>query len=720
MNVLVTGVTGYIGGRLVPRLLEQGHSVRALARDPFRLQGRPWADRVDIVHADLSEPDTLAGVFDGIDAAYFLIHSMHTGPDFDRLDREAAMNFCRAASSVPHVIYLGGLLPDGEGDGEQVASKHLLSRAEIGRILADHVPVTELRAGPIIGSGSASFEMVRCITERFPLVLAPSWIDNEVPPIGVADVLSYLVLALERGPCGVVEVGTDPMSYREMMLVYAEVRGLRRRVIPVPRFFPLRLGATSIGLWTPIPASLAGPLIEGMARPLRLLHSRARQLFPEVHPIGYRAAVELALVRIEERAVETRWSPPGAGVIEFGFRDVEGLVRDTRKIRVIARPEAIFSVLSRIGGERGWPAWGWVYRLQGLVDRALGGPGLRRGRRDSEELLVGEQVDFWRVEAASAPHLLRLYGDVRFPGRSWLQWSVEAENGRTFLTQTATISLRGLPGVVYWYGLFPLHRLFFARTLRAIRREAARIERSASAESGKTLPPVPAKGIVGDIIEFFLRRPRTSTLIEFETQADREEYSLRIMQRVGIDVSSYSVLNLHRIGVEAPVQTVFEEILQWSGHSSCWPNHIARVELPEGRVERMEIRPLGLRRFPFGARTKIGWNVPPLFVLEASEIQRSPDQFGSDNARFVLFSCSGGYPIGILHIYVRSSVVGQGEPERTQVFFGVGFDFYGKERLSRFRPLTGIWETAHNRVTANVLNRFKQVCEWRFERMQKG
>ena len=192
------------------------------------------------------------------------------------------------------------------------------------------------------------------------------------------------------------------------------------------------------------------------------------------------------------------------------------------------------------------------------------------------------------------------------------------------------------------------------------------------------------------------------------------------MQRVGIDVSTYSVLNLHKIGVEAPVQNVFEEILQWSGHSSCWPNHLARVELPEGRVERMEIRPLGWRRIPFGARTRIGWNVPPLFVLEASEIQRSPDQFGSDNARFVLYSCSGGYPIGILVIYVRSSVAERGEPERTQVFFGVGFDFYGKERLSRFRPLMGIWETAHNRVTANVLTRFKQVCEWRFERMQSG
>jgi hypothetical protein len=361
-----------------------------------------------------------------------------------------------------------------------------------------------------------------------------------------------------------------------------------------------------------------------------------------------------------------------------------------------------------------------MYRLYGLVNRVLGGPGLHRGRHDPEELRPGEAIDNWRVEAVAAPHLLRLYAEVRFPGRTWLEWRVESRNGRTFVTQTATVALRGLPGFVYWYALFPFHRLFFAQTLRAICKEAARIERSVSVQSGKTAPPVPTKGIWGDVLEFFLRRPPTSTLIEFQTQADRQEYSLRMMQRLGIDVTSYSVLNLHRIGVEAPVQNVFEEVLQWSGHSSCWPNHLATVELPDGRVDRIQIRPLGLRRIPFGSRTRIGWEVSPLFELDASKIQHSPDQFGSDNARFMLHSCSGGYPIGILVIYVRSAVAEQGELERTQVFFGVGFDFYGKEGLSRSRPLMGAWETVHNRVTANVLNRFKQVCEWRFERMQEG
>jgi hypothetical protein len=320
----------------------------------------------------------------------------------------------------------------------------------------------------------------------------------------------------------------------------------------------------------------------------------------------------------------------------------------------------------------------------------------------------------------SAPHLLRLYADVRFPGRTWLQWTVDHEDGHTFVTQRATVALRGLLGTMYWYALLPIHRWFFARTLRAIRRQAAGTERRLSAEAGDTVPPTSPKGVLGDVFEFFLRRPRLATLIEFQTQEDRENYSVRIMQRLGIDVSSYSVLNLHRIGVDAPVQTVFEEVLRWSGHSSCWPNHIARVELPDGGVERIEIRPLGLRRIPFGSGTSIGLNLPPLFVLNAREIRHSPDQLGSDNARFLLHSCSGGYPIGIFAIYVRSPVTEQGETERTQVFFCVGFDFYGKEGLSRSRTLMRGWESVHNRVSANVLNRFKQVCEWRFQRMQRG
>jgi len=475
-----------------------------------------------------------------------------------------------------------------------------------------------------------------------------------------------------------------------------------------------------ISLWTPIPFSLAAPLIEGMAEPLRAQSFRARHFFPEVQPVPYRRALELALERIERRAVETRWSGAGAQSTACEYQDSEGLIRDVRAIRVHARSDSVFRALSGLGGDRGWPAWNWVYRARAAVDRLFGGPGLRRGRRDPDELLTGEAVDFWRVEAVAESHLLRLCAEVKFPGRTWLQWEVESRRGGAHLTQTVTFAPRGLQDTLYWYSLFPFHRWFFARTLRAIGKEATRIEALESARGGTTAPPAATKGFLGDVLDFFVRRPDTPTLIEFHSRAEREDYSYRIMQRLGIDVGRYSMLNLHRIGVEAPVQSVFEELMQWDGHSSCWPNHLARVERTDGRIERIKIRPLGLKRIPFGARTRVGLEVPPLFVLDASRIQGFPDRLETDNARFMLYSCSGGYPIGIFAIYVRSPVAEQGEVERAQVFFAVGFDFYGRKGLSRFLPLKGIWEGVHNRVTTNVLHRLKQLCEWRFQRMQDG
>jgi len=720
VNVLVTGATGYIGGRLIPRLLQKGHSVRVMVRDSFRIQDRSWVDDVEIVQADLLAPESLAGAFDGIEAAYYLVHSMQVGDDFDQRDREAAENFCRHAGSVDHVVYLGGLLPRRRGKKERSVSKHLLSRAEIGRILSRHTPLTELRAGPIIGSGSASFEMVRYITERFPVMLAPKWVENEVQPIAIRDVLSYLLHALDRGPCGAVEIGDDPISYKQMMCTYAELRGLRRWVLPVPRFFSGRLSAKSIDLWTPIPLAIVAPLIEGMAEPLRAQRFRARHCFPQVKPMRYRQALQLALERMEERAVETRWSGAGSESAECVYQDQEGLIRDVRTIRINARPEAVFRVLSGLGGDRGWPAWGWAYRARGVVDRLLGGPGLRRGRRDPEELLTGETVDFWRVGAIAAPHMLRLCGDIEFPARTWLQWEVESRPGGTHLTQTVTLAPRGLSGALRWYSLFPVHRWFFARTLRAIGKEATRVERLAAARRGEAAPPAAPESVLGDMLHFFLRRPRLPTLIAFRSKAARENYCSRIMQRLGIDVGMYSVLNIHQIGIDAPVQSVFQELLQWNGHSSCWPNHVARVERSDGRIERIEIHPLGLKRIPFGQRSRIGWTISPLFVLNAREIQHSPDRLHTDNARYILYSCSGGYPIGEFAIYLRSPIAEQGETERTQAFFIVGFDFYGKRRLSRFRPLRLVWEKVHNRVTSHVLNRFKRLCEWRFQRLQAG
>jgi uncharacterized protein YbjT (DUF2867 family) len=296
MKVLVTGATGYIGGRLVARLLEHGTAgdgVRVLVREPGRIQERPWAERVEVAVGDLLDPDSLRLALDGIDTAYYLVHSMGSGKDFEERDRTAAANFVAAAraAGISKVIYLGGLLPAGAE-----VSDHLRSRAEVGEILRKGLPATEFRAGPIIGSGSASFEMVRYLTERLPAMIAPKWVLNEVQPIGVRDVLSYLVLALEREPLGVIDVGSDRMTFRQMMLGYAGVRGLRRLIVPVPVLTP-RLAGLWVGLITPIPNTLAVPIIKGMIRPVVADTARARELFPEVEPISYREAVERAVGR---------------------------------------------------------------------------------------------------------------------------------------------------------------------------------------------------------------------------------------------------------------------------------------------------------------------------------------------------------------------------------------------------------------------------------------
>ena len=463
MHVLATGGTGYIGGRLVPRLLRRGHTVRVLARDPKRLIRRPWADRVDIVQGNLLQPATLERAFEGIDAAFYLVHSMYDGADFAQRDRQAAINFCRAAFGMQHVIYLGGLQPE-----QKLVSQHLHSRAEIGRILSLHLPTTELRAGPIIGSGSASFEMVRYLTERIPVMIAPGWVQNEIQPIAVRDVLAYLIAALERGPSGIVEIGGNRLTYKQMMHEYADLRGLRRLIIPVPPLLPARIGARFIGLMTPIPSSLAVPLVEGMTQPLIVTDDRARTLFRDVQPIRYEKAVKLAIGRIQDQAVETRWSGTSTDEPTYEHHDLRGLIREVRSLHIEASPNTVFRAFSSLGGERGWLTWNWAWRLRGVVDRFMGGPGLQRGRRDPQDLHSGEVVDFWRVELVEPPHLLRLRGEMKVPGMAWLQWEANSERSGTRLTQTAAFAPHGLCGALYWYMLYPFHRLIFTDLIEAI------------------------------------------------------------------------------------------------------------------------------------------------------------------------------------------------------------------------------------------------------------
>jgi uncharacterized protein YbjT (DUF2867 family) len=391
---------------------------------------------------------------------------MSAGTDFAERDRIAVRNFVEAAWGVKRVVYLGGLLPD-----VPEVSEHLRSRAEVGEILRSGLPTIELRAGPVIGSGSASFEMLRYLTERLPIMVAPSWIENTIQPIAVRDLIGYLTLALDRDVWGVVDVGGDRLTFRRMMEIYAQVRGLRRLILPVPVLAPA-LAARWVGLVTPISNRLAVPLVQGVLHDLVASPEPARSVFPEIDPLPYRQAVQLALRRIEAHDVTTRWSGAMGAAHEVEFENHEGLLREERAIEVDAPPDVAYRSFARLGGDRGWPAFEWAWKARGLVDQLAGGPGLRRGRRHPVELHVGEALDFWRVEVNDPPWLLRLRAEMRLPGRGWLQWEVEPLGTRTLLRQTAVFAPRGLWGSLYWGCLYPFHRPIFARLIRAIADDA--------------------------------------------------------------------------------------------------------------------------------------------------------------------------------------------------------------------------------------------------------
>ena len=468
MNVLVTGATGYVGGRLIPRLLERGHRVRVLVRDPRRIGGRPWANQVEVVTGDLLDAASVARAVAGVDAAYYLVHSMGANDDFASVDRRAAAIFGDAARNLAHVIYLGGLLP-----ATPHVSVHLRSRAEVGAILHAYCRTTEFRAGPIIGSGSASFEMVRYLTERLPIMVAPRWILNDVQPIAIRDVLSYLIAALDHKPLGIVDIGVEPLTFREMMLGYAAVRNLQRIILPLPVPFPMAVaGASWVGLVTPIPNDLAIPLVEGVVDPIVGDTRRAHQEFPEITPISYHRAVELAIKRIERGDVETRWSGALGGAVTYEMKEAEGMVREVRSICTELPAHALFKSFSSIGGERGWLAWEWAWEIRGAMDKVVGGPGLRRSRRDPIELLPGEALDFWRVEVVEPPHLLRLRAEMKVPGHAWLQWETVPEGSGTRLVQTALFAPTGLWGMLYWYSLYPVHKVIFSDLINAVVRDA--------------------------------------------------------------------------------------------------------------------------------------------------------------------------------------------------------------------------------------------------------
>jgi uncharacterized protein YbjT (DUF2867 family) len=480
--VLVAGATGYVGARLVPRLLDAGHGVRCLVRDRARLQGRAWLPHVEVVEADVLRPETLPAALHGVDAAYYLVHSMGAGSDFERRDADAAHHFGTAAGEarVERLIYLGALAsPDA------ALSEHLRSRHESGDALrAAGVPVTELRAGVIVGSGSLSFEMIRYLTERVPIMICPRWVFTRTQPIGIDDVLEYLVAALAepRSAGRTIEIGgADVITYGEMMTIYAEVRGLRRWMLPVPVLTP-RLSSYWVDVVTPIPSAIARPLIEGLRNENVVRDDTAPELFPAIRPVGYRIAVTRALAQLEARNVESAWSdalstsrPSAAPVV---LTTHEGMIIERRRRIVAATPAAVFRVFSGLGGARGWPYLDRAWRVRGFVDRLLGGVGLRRGPRHPDDLRVGDALDFWRVEAVEPDRLLRLRAELKVPGKAWLQFEVAPlEDGAAVLLQTAFFAPKGLAGWSYWYALYPLHALIFSGLVDRIATAAASAER---------------------------------------------------------------------------------------------------------------------------------------------------------------------------------------------------------------------------------------------------
>ena len=483
---LVTGATGYIGGRLVPELLDAGHDVRVLVRQEDKARAHDWADAVEIAVGDATDADDVRAALDDVDVAYYLLHSIGTGGDFAETERSIASTFAEAAADagVQRIVYLGGMVPEDEE-----LSEHLRSREQVGDVLLESgVPTAVLQAGVVIGSGSASFEMLRYLTERLPVMVTPRWVHSRIQPIAIRDVLRYLVGCADL-PADVnrrFDVGgPDVLTYLEMMQGYAKVAQLpRRRVLPVPVLSPW-LSSHWVGLITPVPAALARPPVESLRNTVVAAEDDIKQYLPDPPDglIGYERSVELALTKIRNLDVPTRWSSastPGAPAEPLpSDPDWAGgsLYQDSRTREVNASPETLWSVIEGIGGQNGWYSWGLAWWVRGLLDRMVGGPGLRRGRRNERDLVVGDALDFWRVEATDDHKFLRLRAEMKVPGLAWLELQVgSTEGGTTTFHHRALFHPHGLFGHLYWWSVLPFHGIVFGGMQRNIAKAAEALD----------------------------------------------------------------------------------------------------------------------------------------------------------------------------------------------------------------------------------------------------